>query len=95
MFDQRLKVFFSVAKHRSFSRAAEELCLTQPAVSFQIKQLESHLDTILFNRAHHDVRLTKAGELLLKHSIIILESYAAIERDFSKLNTEEEVRAYI
>ena len=90
MFDQRLRIFFSVAKHKSFSKAALELCLTQPAVSFQIKQLESHLNTVLFIRAHHDVKLTKAGELLLHHALIILESYAALDRDFKNINLDEE-----
>jgi len=95
MFDHRLRTFFSVAKHKSFSRAADELCLTQPAVSFQIKQLESQLDSILFIRAHHDIRLTQAGELLLKHVLKIFETYAAIERDLKKIKTEEEeLRVY-
>ena len=47
MADRRLQVFHAVAKHGSFTRAAEHLHMTQPAVTFQIKQLEEHFNTII------------------------------------------------
>jgi hypothetical protein len=47
----RLKVFRAVAKHLNFRRAAEELCLTQPAVTLQIKALEQRLGVQLFDRS--------------------------------------------
>jgi DNA-binding transcriptional LysR family regulator len=61
----RLKVFRTVARHLNFRIAAEELLLTQPAVTQQIKALESELDTALFTRAAGKVALTAAGTALL------------------------------
>ena len=50
MADRRLQVFHAVAKHLSFTKAAEALFMTQPAVTFQIRQLEEHFNTRLFDR---------------------------------------------
>jgi DNA-binding transcriptional LysR family regulator len=61
----RLKVFRSVARHQNFRMAAEELLLTQPAVTQQIKALESELDAALFDRTAGRIALTAAGEALL------------------------------
>jgi DNA-binding transcriptional LysR family regulator len=61
----RLKVFRAVARHCNFRMAAEDLLLTQPAVTQQIKALESELDTALFDRAGGKVALTPAGLALL------------------------------
>lgn len=61
----RLKVFRAVARHRNFRVAAEELLLTQPAVTQQIKSLESELDTPLFDRAGGRITLTRAGAVLV------------------------------
>ncbi len=61
----RLRVFRAVAQHRNFRIAAEELLLTQPAVTQQIKALESELGTPLFERTGGRVALTPAGEALL------------------------------
>ena len=51
MADRRLQVFHAVAKHLSFTKAAEALFMTQPAVTSQIRQLEEHFGTRLFDRA--------------------------------------------
>jgi len=64
----RLKVFRAVAKHLNFRRAAEELCLTQPAVTLQIKSLEQHLGAQLFDRSGTRIALTPAGAVLLKYA---------------------------
>ena len=48
MADRRLQVFHAVAKHLSFTKAADALFMTQPAVTFQIRQLEEHFGTRLF-----------------------------------------------
>jgi len=61
----RLRVFRAVARHLNFRMAAEELLLTQPAVTQQIKALESELGTALFDRTGGHVILTPAGEALL------------------------------
>jgi DNA-binding transcriptional LysR family regulator len=52
MADRRLQVFHAVARHGSFTRAAEALFMTQPAVTFQVKQLEEEFNTRLFDRGH-------------------------------------------
>jgi DNA-binding transcriptional LysR family regulator len=61
-----LKVFESAARHLSFTLAAEELCITKGAVSYQIKKLEESLDCALFRRATRQVFLTNAGQQLLQ-----------------------------
>lgn len=61
----RLVVFRAVAEHLSFRKAAEELYLTQPAVSLQIKALEEDLGVQLFDRTGSRITLTRAGEKLL------------------------------
>lgn len=65
MADRRLQVFHTVAKKLSFTKAAELLFMTQPAVTFQVKQLEEHFNTRLFDRAHGRITLTPTGELVL------------------------------
>ena len=64
----RLVVFRAVAEQHSFRKAAEELYLTQPAVSLQIKALEEDLGAQLFDRSGAEVRLTHVGEVLLEHA---------------------------
>lgn len=72
MADRRLQVFHAVAKQLSFTKAAEVLFMTQPAVTFQIKQLEEHFNTRLFDRGHGRISLTPAGELVLSYAEKIL-----------------------
>jgi len=73
MADRRLQVFYTVARQLSFTRAAEQLCMTQPAVTFQIKQLEEHFDARLFERDRGGIALTPAGEMVLQYAERILE----------------------
>jgi DNA-binding transcriptional LysR family regulator len=61
MLNFRLKVFWAVAKHLSFRRAAEEVYLSQPAVSLQIKALEEEVGLQLFDRSGSHISLTAAG----------------------------------
>jgi DNA-binding transcriptional LysR family regulator len=68
MADRRLQVFMAVAKHLNFTRAADELFMSQPAVTFQIKQLEELYSTRLFERRHGNVSLTPAGELVFSYA---------------------------
>jgi DNA-binding transcriptional LysR family regulator len=72
MADRRLQVFHAVAKHLSFTKAAEALFMTQPAVTFQIRQLEEHFNTRLFDRAHGRISLTPAGQVALEYAERIL-----------------------
>jgi DNA-binding transcriptional LysR family regulator len=72
MADRRLQVFHAVAKHLSFTKAADALFMTQPAVTFQVKQLEEQYGTRLFERRHGSISLTPAGELALQYAERIL-----------------------
>lgn len=76
---RQLKVFESVARHLSFSRAAEELHLTQPAVSAQVRKLEEHAGLPLFEQLGKKVYLTAAGRQLLDSARAILLSVQEAE----------------
>ncbi len=76
---RQLKVFASVAKHLSFTRAAEELHLTQPAVSMQVKQLEGQLDSALFEQLGKKIYLTEAGEEVYHYSRLISQQLDELE----------------
>lgn len=65
---RQLQVFACAARHLSFARAAEELHLTQPAVSMQIKELESAVGLPLFDRGGRKIALTTPGEYFLVHA---------------------------
>jgi LysR family transcriptional regulator, low CO2-responsive transcriptional regulator len=71
---RQLRVFAAVAKHLSFARAAEELHLTQPAVSMQVKELEAAVSLPLFERAGRAVRLTTPGEYFLVYARRVLST---------------------
>lgn len=92
---RQMQVFESVARHLSFTRAAEELYLTQPAVSIQVKQLSMMLEMPLFEQLGKKVYLTEAGETLLKHSRAMLNQLSEIERDINLLRGIEEGRLSI
>ncbi len=76
-----LKVFESAARHLSFTQAAEELCITKGAVSYQIRKLETNLDYALFRRSIRQVYLTEAGQQLLRTTqSIFAEMTTTLER---------------
>jgi DNA-binding transcriptional LysR family regulator len=72
MADRRLQVFYTVAKQLSFTKAAEQLFMTQPAVTFQVKQLEEHFNARLFERSHGKIALTPAGRMVMDYAERIL-----------------------
>ncbi len=72
MADRRLQVFYTVAKQLSFTKAADQLFMTQPAVTFQVKQLEEQFNTRLFERRHGRITLTAAGKLVMNYAEKIL-----------------------
>ena len=78
MFDFRLKVFDTVAKRLNFTKAANELNITQPAVTKHIKEIELNLNIKLFERNGTKIKLTKAGEILLKYTEEIFAIYQKI-----------------
>lgn len=78
-------IFREVAKTENFTRAAENLFLTQSAISHAMKELESKVNTPLFERMHKSVKLTKSGELLLKEILPLLEEMERLESRLGEL----------
>jgi len=85
MADRRLQVFHTVARQLSFTKAAEQLFMTQPAVTFQVKQLEEHFSTRLFERSHGKITLTPAGRLVMEYAERILGLSDELEKRVAEL----------
>jgi DNA-binding transcriptional LysR family regulator len=85
MADRRLQVFYTVAKQLSFTKAADILYMTQPAVTFQVKQLEEHFNTRLFERSHGKISLTPVGDLVLGYAERILALSGEMEARVGEL----------
>jgi LysR family transcriptional regulator, low CO2-responsive transcriptional regulator len=81
---RQLKVFESVARNLSFSRAAEEMHLTQPAVSTQVKKLEEHAGLPLFEQLGKKIHLTAAGAEMLHASRIIIRQFEEVEETMTQ-----------
>ncbi|MDX1795109.1 MAG: LysR family transcriptional regulator [Hydrogenovibrio sp.] len=88
MADRRLQVFYTVAKVLSFTKAAETLHMTQPAVTFQVKQLEEFFNTRLFDRTHNKISLTEAGKVVYDYSEKILDHYEKMNSEVRELTGE-------
>lgn len=88
MADRRLQVFYTVAKVLSFTKAAETLHMTQPAVTFQVKQLEEFFNTRLFDRTHNKITLTEAGRVVYNYSEKILDNYEKMNTEVRELTGE-------
>jgi len=82
---RQLQVFESVARHLSHSRAADELYLSQPAVSMQIKQAESAVGLPLFEQIGKKIYLTEAGREMLHYSRSILQLVNEMESVFDEM----------
>ncbi len=82
----RLKVFEAAARLMSFSEAADELCLSRGAVSYQIRKLEEYIQCPLFKRGTRQVYLTDAGQTLLKST---QAQFAQLSRTLAELNTRQ------
>jgi len=89
MADRRLRAFHAVAKHLSFTKAADALFMTQPSVTFQVKQLEEQFDTRLFDRTQGRITLTPAGATALQYAERILELYAEMEARMGEMTGQE------
>jgi LysR family transcriptional regulator, transcriptional activator of the cysJI operon len=85
MLDFRLLVFYTVAKKLSFTKAAAELFITQPAVSRHIQELEQQIGMALFERTGRQISLTPAGQVALHHAEIIQANYRQMEYDLNAL----------
>jgi LysR family transcriptional regulator, transcriptional activator of the cysJI operon len=85
VFDFRLQVFYKVAQKLSFTKAAQELFITQPAVTKHIKELEQQLGVGLLKRHGNRISLTPAGIIMEKYAQKIFQTYAALENELAQL----------
>ena len=88
MADRRLQVFHTVARMLSFTKAAESLHMTQPAVTFQVRQLEDYFNTRLFDRTHNRITLTEAGERVYEYAERILDLYGEMDNAVREMTGE-------
>ncbi len=88
MADRRLQVFFTVARLLSFTKAAESLHMTQPAVTFQVRQLEEYFNTRLFDRTHNRISLTEAGGRVYEYADKIFELYTEMDNSIREMTGE-------
>jgi len=87
---RQIRSFLALAKHLSFTRAAEELHISQPTLTVQIHQLEEMLSVVLFDRNRRQVRLTAAGESLiqpLEQLLIDLEAVMSLSSNHASLKS--------
>ncbi|HRN16434.1 MAG TPA: LysR substrate-binding domain-containing protein [Xylanibacter oryzae] len=85
MVDIRLKVFRSVAQNLSFTKASQELYISQPAISKHIQELEAEYHVRLFDRLGNRISLTHAGQLLLDHCQRIFSDYQHLDFEMNAL----------
>lgn len=83
-----MKVFQSVAKNLSFTKASQDLFISQPAITKHIQELESTYQTRLFDRQGSKICLTESGKLLLEHCERILDDYKRLEYEMHLLHNE-------
>jgi len=83
-----LRVFLEAARAMSFTRAAETLSITQPAVSHQIKSLEDYLQIELFERTGRSVKLTKAGQTLVPLARQVVDMVTSVEEHMHTVEGE-------
>lgn len=86
--DHKIKIFKEVVLTRSFTRAAENLYMSQPAVSKTIKNLEQEYGKAFFLREGNSIALTNEGEIFLEYAESLLDIYAKIEHEFSSENPD-------
>ena len=86
MIDIKLETFLKVTEEKNFTKAAEKLSLTQPAVSHHINMLEKELGTKLFSRGKGEIKLTSGGEILLRYAKRMQAMY---EKMITELNDSE------
>ncbi|OCA72795.1 transcriptional regulator [Chryseobacterium contaminans] len=95
MFDYRLKVFHTVASRLSFTKASEELHISQPAVTKHIKEIEVQLSTKLFDRKGTSIQLTQSGKILFEYAEKIRNIYRDLEFEISQINQQHKGKLII
>lgn len=83
----QLRTFMIVAQSRSFTVAAKQQYISQPAVSRQMSALEDELEAVLFDRSHNTIQLTAAGQHLARHLFPILEHLEALLNQVREIGT--------
>jgi len=83
-----LQAFIAVARHESFSKASEQLFVTQPAISKRVASLEEELGTRLFNRVARQISLTEAGKQLLPKAQDLVDQAEDMQRYASNLSSD-------
>ncbi len=86
---RQLEIFNSVARHLSYTRASEELHLSQPAVSMQVKQMEHLIDAALTEKIGKKLYLTEIGQLFFDYSTQVMASKASMEESLEALKGTE------
>src|SRR6476469_9676677 len=86
MFDFMLRVFHTVAKRLSFTKAAADLFITQPAVTKHVQELEQHYKVQLFERQGNQIKLTKQGRVMLQYAEQLLAIYRKMEFDLNSFS---------
>src|SRR5688500_13736192 len=86
MFDFRLQVFYTVAKRLSFTKAATDLFITQPAVSKHIQELEQQFRVQLFERQGNKIKLTPQGKVMLHYTEQLMSTYRKMEFDLNSFS---------
>lgn len=81
--------FLAIAKHRSISKAAQELFISQPALSSYLKNLEKEIGTDLFDRSSSPMKLTPSGEMFLSYVKAYCETSEAMDREFQIIAAHE------
>ena len=81
----QLRGFFEIAREGSFTRAADKLYLTQPAISLQLKALEEELGEMLFERTRKSAELTPAGEILFRRARAVFEELSTARDEIAAL----------
>lgn len=86
----QLRYTVQVAKHLNFTKAANELCITQPTLSHQISRLENEIGVVLFHRKTRSVKATPVGETFVLHAKKILDELETLQNvieDYKSFNT--------
>ena len=84
----QLRGFHEIARQGSFTKAADKLFLTQPAISLQLKALEEVVGEVLLERGHKRIRLTPAGEILLRRTNTVLAELDSAHAEIASLKQE-------
>lgn len=95
MFDYRLKVFHTVASRSSFTKASEELNISQPAVTKHIKEIENQLNTKLFDRKGTTIQLTQSGKVLFEYAERVRNIFRDLEFEINQINQQHKGKLII